>query len=731
MDLGSSVTKVAALTAPRNIVVVGASDRVGSWPAVVWQTVHAHGFKGQIYAINPNRDRIGDECCYRDFASLPEKPDHLVILVPGALAPEALAAGAKAGARSATVFSAGFGEDGKAEGIALGRRLAKVVRETGIAISGPNCTGNICANSGLVTLVDHRKLDVRPGPVALIGQSGGVLLYANHILADRGIQIGYLISSGNETGLSCADYIAFLAQEPTVKVIFCYLESIKDVLRFKEACSLAQRAGKPVVVFKLGSSEEGRKAAMTHTGALAGSAQAFDAMLDTHGVIRVETLDEAIETIELAVHMGLPVGPRIGALTLSGAYRGILLDGAAGTGLEFPALAADVEARLSALLSVGSSAGNPADGGFTVLTSVEKYVEAVAILCDDENLDLLLLQAELPREEGMAASWEERFQRIHDLVAARGKKLVFVSMFSRVFTEYTRAVRARLPRVAFVQETRKSLRALDYLVKWSRDARNAQTQASPTLEAQPIPRIAMELRERARSAARSFALNETQSKALLAAYAIAGPKEKLVASPEEAVRAAEAIGYPVVVKAVSEKLLHKSEAGGVILDIANAEAVSAACKEIATKVEHRAGIRLDSYLVCQQLKGGVELALGLHRDPEMGLLLMAGSGGILLELVGDVAFAAPPVTMEAARGMLEKLKVARILRGYRGSLAHDVDAIAGAIVGLGRLARDLADVIESVDVNPLLSRAAPAEPVALDALVILRPPPSAPADASP
>jgi acyl-CoA synthetase (NDP forming) len=719
MDLSSSVAKVAALLEPRNIVVVGASDRPGSWPAVVWETVHSHGFKGPIYAINPNRDKIGEERCYRDFASLPEMPDHLVILVPGALAPEALEAGAKAGARSATVFSSGFGEDGKPDGIALAHRLAQIVKATGVAMTGPNCTGNICAQSGLVTLVDHRKLNVKPGPVALVGQSGGVLLYANHILADRGIEIGHLISSGNEIGLSCADYIAFLATEPSTKVIFCYLEAIKDVQRFKAACAMAQHAGKPVIVFKLGSSEAGRKAAMTHTGALSGSTQAFDTVLEGHGAIRVETLDEAIEAIELAIHMGLPVGPNIGALSLSGAYRGILLDGAAGTGLNFPELAPDVEARLSALLSVGASAGNPADGGFTVLTSVDKYVECVDILCDDAGLDLLILQAELPREEGMAASWEERFQRIHDLVAARGKKLAFISMFSRMLTDYSRAVRARLPKVAFVQETRKSLRALDHLVTWSQGLRAAGAEARPA-PAAPLPPVAQELRRRALAAERRLVLDERESKALLAAYGIAGAKEMIAVSVEEAVAAADAIGYPVVVKALSEQLLHKSDAGGVILDIANEDSVRAACRQIAATVEERAKIRIESFLVCEQVKGSVELALGLDRDPEMGLLMMVGSGGLLLELIEDVAFAAPPVTVESARGLIDKLKIAKILRGYRGAPAHDIEKIADAIAGLGRLAIDLADVIESLDVNPLVSRPGFA-PLALDAAVVLRP----------
>ena len=216
-------------------------------------------------------------------------------------------------------------------------------------------------------------------------------------------------------------------------------------------------------------------------------------------------------------------------------------------------------------------------------------------------------------------------------------------------------------------------------------------------------------------------LNEQEAKALLGAYDIAVPKEIVAGSVEEAVRAAETIGYPVVVKALSEKLLHKSDVGGVVLDVANADGVRAACRKIMADVEERVGIRIETFLICEQIKGGVELALGLHRDPEMGLLLMVGSGGLLLELIADVAFAAPPVSKEAALALIEKLKVGRILRGYRGSLAHDVDEIARVIVALGRLAADLQEFIESLDVNPLLSRVPPAPPVALDAAVVLRP----------
>ena len=720
MDLSRSVRRVAALVQPRNIVVVGASDREGSWPATVWNTVHAHGFASPIYAVNPNRDNIGERRCFRGFLDLPEPPDHVVMLTPAPHIPDALAEAAKAGARSATVFAAGFGEDGSAEGLDLAKRLKHVINESDLAVQGPNCTGNIIASNGLVTLVDHRKLHVAPGPVALVGQSGGVLLYANHILADRGIQIGSLISSGNEIDLNCADYIAYLASDPSTKVIFCYLESVKDPVAFKAACAAARDAGKPVLVFKIGSTNEGRNAAMTHTGALAGRMEAFDAVMTENGVVRVDTLDEAIEAIELVVHLGVPIGRRIGALSLSGAYRGILVDGAAGSGLMFPKLAPNVDERLARLLSTGASAGNPADGGFTVLTSVEKYVESVDILCDDPNLDLLLFQAELPREAGMAAQWEERFQRIHDLVAARNVKLAFVSMFSRSFTDYTREVRSHLPHIAFIQETKKSIAALKALAGWSDAALTAALGLAEQHSEHDVPSIVKDLKKRTQKQQGIITLNEHDSKAVLGAYGIAVPNESVAKTVEEAVLAAEKIGYPVVLKAVSAKLVHKSDVGGVLVGLADAPAVRRGFETIITNVaQFGLSGALDGVLVCEQIKGGLELVLGSQRDPEVGTVVMAGVGGVLLEFMQDVAFAGLPLSKNGARRLIERTRMIGLLRGYRGSAAHNVDAVADCLTSVGRLSEDLGGSLLSIDINPLVSRPG-LLPVALDAVIVLQ-----------
>src|SRR3984893_11069531 len=278
MDLETSRRKVAALTAPHNAVLVGASDRPGSWSARVWRNLTRYEFPGPIYLVNPRRTELWDRPCYPDFKSLPEPPDLLVVLVPAPNVPDILRSGAAAGARSATVFSSGFGEAGDPEGAEHQRRLAAVIAETGLGVSGPNCMGNVCAKSSLVTLTEDRPLTVRAGPVALVGQSGGMMIFINAALEERGIWAEYLITSGNEAGLSVPDYVAFFAGQPELKVIIIYVEAIADPEKFAAACRLARSAGKAIVAVKLGQSEAGRTAAMAHTGSLAGNLEVFGAL---------------------------------------------------------------------------------------------------------------------------------------------------------------------------------------------------------------------------------------------------------------------------------------------------------------------------------------------------------------------------------------------------------------------------------------------------------------------
>lgn len=722
MNLDASKEKVAALTAPRNVVLVGASDRPGSWAARVWHNLKRYEFPGPIYLINPRRSEIWEQPCYPDFQALPQAPDHMVVLVPAAGVIDTLRRGAAAGARSATVFSAGFGEGFDSKAATLGRELAAVIAQTGLGVSGPNCMGNVCAKSRLVTLTEDRPLAVRPGPVALVGQSGGMMIFTNQALQERGIWPEYLITSGNEAGLSIADYIAFFAGEPELKVIIIYVEAISQLAKFKAACRTARAANKSIVAVKLGQSEGGRSAAMAHTGSLAGSIEAFDAIAGEVGVIRADTLDDAVEITELLVHTGAAPGRRLGAVTLSGAYRGLLLDSAERNGLQFPALAPATTERLNAVLTVGSLVANPIDGGYGVLSSADNFMASIDALQADPNVDMVLVQEGLPRAPGSDRA--EHYIRLADDYAATTatKPIAFITPISHGQTDYSRALRAKAPHVSFLQEAYKALRAIASVAR--RDERERLARGSLLQPQAPAPeRCDLAERLRSRATAEPVALDEAQSKEVLRAYGIATAEEALVTSRTAAIEAAGRIGYPVVLKAVSAELLHKSEVGAVVLDLASPEHLAAAYDDMAQRLQRH---RLTGMLVCRQVRGGLELVLGLHRDPEMGLVVMAGSGGVLLELIKDVTFCAPPVSPEKARDMLARMRGARLLAGYRGSPALDADALVNALVALGQLAVDLEDVVQSVDINPFV--ALPQGGLALDALIVLqrRVPPAPP-----
>jgi acetate---CoA ligase (ADP-forming) len=721
MDFEISKRQVAALTAPRNVALVGASDRRGSWSARVWRNLNRYAFPGPIYLINPGRKTIWDQPCYPDLASLPEAPDHMVVLVPGARVPELLREGARAGARSATIFSTGFGEAGDQEGTDNAQRLAAAIEETGLGVSGPNCLGNVSAKGRLVTLVEDRQLAVRPGPIALVGQSGGVMIFINQALEERGLFAQYMITSGNEIGLSLADYVAFFASEADVRVIIIYIDAVAHLEQLKAACRLARDAGKSIIAIKLGQTPAGREAAMAHTGLLAGSMHAFDAVMGELGLIRAETIDDAVELAELLVHTGAAPGRRLGAVTLSGAFRGLLLDAAVDSGLEFPPLAPATIRTLNPILSVGSLLGNPIDGGFGVISSADAYMACIEALDADPNIDTILLQEALPREPGSHRS--ETYIAMVEAYAAEkaAKPIAFVTMASHGQTDFSRDLRARAPHVSFLQEAKKTMRAIQRMATRAESEVLARMVPAPTADIPPVARAILDqARARSNSEANS-ALNEAQSKEFLRAYGIVTPREALVASSNTAVAAADRLGYPIVLKLVSARLLHKSDIGAVKLDIRDPKELRTAYDGImASAKAHGLSADVQGILVCNHIRGGLELALGLHRDPEMGPVVMVSSGGVLLELIQDAEFRAPPITPVKAMDMISRTKSARLLQGYRGQCPFDETALSDALVALGRIATDFNDAIVSIDINPFVALPKGQGGLALDALVVLK-----------
>ena len=708
---------IAALLNPRNIVIVGASDKPGNWAERSWNNLQRYGFKGAVYPINPGRDKVWGSKCYRSFGDLPEKPDHVLVLVPARFVSATLKEAAAAGARSATVISSGFGEHPDPAAIKLGEELGETIRETGLAVSGPNCLGNFSGGDRAVTMVDNRTLRTEPGPVAIIGQSGGLVMALKRTLEERGMDVGYIVTSGNEAGLKTADYIEYFAANPQVKVIVSYLESVRDPQQFLAACEAAKSVGKPVIVLKLGRSDNGRAAAMAHTGALAGSVAAFDAIAGNAGVIRVSNLDDVIEAAEYFLHAPLPNGNGVGAITFSGGLRGLLLDQAEANNLSFPPLAAKTKRRLGELLGVGSIIGNPLDSGFAALNSEEIYINCVKAMLDDPGIHTLMLQEEIPRAPG-AERKVEYIRAVNALAVKFKKPITYVTMISHSMNEYSRDIRNGFRNVAFLQEADKALRAVRAVTTYAERCA-VKKSTGPKTTAQPLPTAVFRAIAKAQKQTGPTPLSEIESKKLIRAYGLKTPKEKLATSGAEAMRIARDVGLPVVLKAAGAELIHKSDIGGVILNNNTLASVRDGFATIQRNVIAKAKAAvLDGVLVAEQVKGDIELVIGASCDPEMGPFVMFGSGGVALELYRDVVFAAPTLDEASANALIDRTAAAQLINGYRGAPALERGAVVRALIGVSRLAIDLDENLDSIDVNPfVLCRRGG---VALDALVVLK-----------
>jgi len=702
---------VRSLLHPDSVTIVGASPRQGGWPESVFRNLAKFGYPKPVYLVNPRYPELWDVPCYPDFGALPGKPDHMVLLVPSAVVPGMLRDGAAAGARSATVYSGGFGEGGDREGAALARTLREVVESTGLAVSGPNCLGNLSAPARMVTLTERQLGVLDESNVAIIGQSGGVVLYLNKALQSRGVPVQYAVTTGNEVGLTMADYIAYCAGDPQVRVVAAFIESIRDPQGFFAACEQARESGTVIIALKVGASDDGRAAAMAHTGALAGSLQAFDAVCKTLGVVRVDNIDELVEAVDFFSHATIPAAGGIGSIVHSGGLRELLLDSASRLGIKFPPLSPESVRQLNELLPVGCYVGNPLDSGFGGLSSSEIYFKCIDILLADPNIGVLLAQEALPK--GPEDVRAERYIRgLNELAASEVRKPVAIfTMVSDGPSAYGGSMRREITNIPVLQEIDRTLKTVQRAIRHFEQATAAAWRPAESHESvSAIP-------EASQLAGGREALNEVRSKELLAQYGVPLLPEDQVSNPVDAVAAAERIGYPVVVKGIAGSVTHKSDLGLVHLNLGTADAVTAAAEEV-TRRARAAGVVLDGLLVVRQGPVGLEVVVGGKRDPEVGPVVMFGAGGVQLELYGDVAFAAVPVSLDQARELISETRIGQVLAGYRGGPHYDIDAVASAIVAVGELMADHSYVGE-VDINPFLVLRDGDRGYALDGVVVL------------
>ncbi|MBI3964291.1 MAG: acetate--CoA ligase family protein [Chloroflexi bacterium] len=718
------------LLAPRSVAVVGASPSGGRGATMI-RNLQSLGFEGSIYAINPKYSEVLGVPCFPSLSETPALVDCVAIALGSRGAVSALQSAAAVGIPAAVVVAAGFAETG-VEGRALQAELTNVARSAQMQVVGPNCYGvlNPVARSAVFGAnIPNPSL---PGTVGFVLQSGALSHGITDVAAQRGLGFSLLVTTGNEAVLEAADFLLYLATDPNTKVLAAFIEGFRTPERFVQAAAAARAAGKPLVILKVGRSAQAQRATLAHTGALAGADRVTDALFRQYGVIRVRDLNELIETTTLLSGGRLPVASGVAIAGISGGACGLLSDLADDLGLPLPALTADTHARLVAALPDFATPNNPLDATGAVGEDRSIFATCLDVLASDPGIGALAVGLNSPMSSNSSTIYRDMASMA--IAAAQEHEKPFLALtFSSGGLDPELVAVCRRGALPLLQGAETSVRALAHWVRfagfrrrWTEWSSVGAAGDSPvTVYRRELPRDLEQALAVDRAAASSgpSTLNEIEARALLSAYGIRGPRERVVTSAEAAVAAASELGFPVVLKIVSPDIAHKTDAGGVVVGVTDAAGLMGAYNQIMSNVKAGVpGARVEGVLVQEQIVDGVEALLGVSRDPQFGPVIAFGLGGIFTEVLDDVALRLPPVTRADAEDMIGELRGAAIMGGPRGRPPADVDAVAQAIVALSELVSDWGDRLQGVDVNPLLVRPAGKGVVAVDALIELCPP---------
>jgi acyl-CoA synthetase (NDP forming) len=704
------------LLSPDSVAIIGASADQSLRGRLTHQLVE-HGFPGRIYPVTRSQREVLGHRAYAAVADLPEAPDLAVILVPAAHVVGAIEQCAARGIPAAVVISSGFAEEKSEEAAARDVALRAIARRTGMVIAGPNSEGLVNPLRPLVATfspVFHDASNAllpensKARPIAVSCQSGALTFAFLSRGRDRQLQFTYQVSAGNQTVLEAHDYVDWVLDAGGADIFLCYLEGIRDAARFRAVADKAARMGKPLIVAKVGRSDAGRRAAASHTGALARAGLADDAIFRHHGIVRGEDLDHMVDVATAFAYCRLPRGNRVAVITGSGGSAVWMADILSAHGLELPVLEDDIQRRIMALLPSYGSALNPIDATAQAIGEVG-YAPLVELVAQSERIDTILLISSLANES--------RAKKLADEMAGIMATIDKPILLSTYTTASAAAIAtlggAGIPCYTSMPSCARAIRALvDYGAFQERVARRP---AEP-----PVPVAARD--EVARALGQSGpVLTEIASKALLARYGVPLPPEALAASEAEAVAAAGKIGGAVALKVQSPDILHKTEAGAVALGLSGEAAVREGYHLVlARALAARPGARIDGVLVQAMARRGVDIILGVTRDPDFGPMLMVGLGGIHVEVLRDVAFAPVPLGIEDALALLGQLKGAALLDGVRGEPAADRTALVELMVALSCFAADHAEAIEEIDLNPVIVHAAGEGLTIVDALIVKR-----------
>ena len=688
---------------PRTLAVVGASKTPGKVGYAILENLLKSGYSGKIIPVNPTTDELMGLRCYKDPREAGDPIDHAVIVVPNKAVKAAIESSVAAGARAVTVITAGFKETGP-EGLALEKEIADYCRRRKVRLLGPNCLGLINTENGMNASFAAQM--PKPGAIAIVSQSGALCTAILDWAEGRGVGLSKLISIGNKADICETDLLECLAGDAQTKVIVAYLESIQsgtEFIRIAESVC----AQKPVVILKAGVTAAGGKAASSHTGSLAGADIAYGAAFKRAGIVRADDFESLFDYALAFANQPLPRGDRVVVITNAGGPGIMAADAVELEGMKMESLTPSVAESIRAQLPPAASVANPVD----VLGDAEpgRYAMALEAVLADERADAVVVILTPQAMSDPDATAREIIR------VAKGSTKPVLACFmggSQVTSARTMLLEGGIPDYPSPERAVRAVKAMVEYVKWKNRPPRVVTRF-------PVNRHRVEriLARQARSGRKE--MGEVEAKEILKAYDFYVPPGGLARTAEEAIMIAERVGYPVVMKIVSPDILHKSDVGGVKLNLGKAQEVQDAFDLMMLRISRA---HPDAYLrgvyIEKMSKPGREVILGMHRDPQFGPMLMFGLGGIFVEVMKDVSFYLAPITKNEAIQMLQNTRSYALLKGARGQAAVDMDAIAGALQRISQLVTDFPQ-IEEMDINPFIVGEIGTPPVVADARMII------------
>ena len=683
---------------PRSIAILGASSNLKSISGKPLRFLLDHGYKGKIFPINPKYDEIGGFRCYKSVMEVPEEIDAALLAVNYRLVLPMLQQCVEKGIKFATVFASGFAESG-AEGKELQRQIGELAQKHGIGLCGPNCQGMVNLRDG-ITGGFSASLEIKPliaGPIGYVTQSGALGFSIFNMAQESGVGFNFIASTGNEVDLHTLDFMEYILDEPSTTMVIAYIEGIKSGQQFERLADRAIELGKPICVLKVGRSAIGQKAAASHTGSLTGSDAVFEAFFKQKGIIRADDIEDLIDVASLMQRIpGVPKGKGLGIITTSGGAGILAADTAADLGLDIPEMPPATKAAIMEVVPPYGSALNPVDVTAQVINVADDFIKVMQAMVVLDEIDALVIVVTM-------ISGAQGAQMARDIVKMSkltSKPLVVAwTAGERLMGDNLSILREG--GVQLFQSPVRAVKAMGRLMQFGAFRASLLQRRGAETEAQTPAQV--KANALAILAGADHALTEHQGKLLLAEYGIPVTGEGVATSAENAVELAEGMGYPVVMKIDSPDIMHKTEAGGLKLNIRNADEVRTAFAEIMGNARaYNAKAKLCGVLVQEMVTGGTEVIVGLNNDPQFGPTVMFGLGGIFVEIMKDVSLRVAPLAHEDAVSMIREIKSYPILAGARGRAKLDVDAIADVLMRVSRLALDLREEVAELDINPLI-----------------------------